>query len=111
LEKKVTVKFWISLGPRTEFLGAISKADPLLSSGSIAEKLNLYGFSCESKPKFLTTLVSNMSLSVCSRSFLSKIFQSTYIPLIPVFFNLNCLVMGCELVTTQGIGRVGGVVL
>lgn len=45
------------------------------------------------------------------RSLESKIFQSTYMDLIPVFFILKVLVTGYELVTTVGIGKVGGVVL
>ena len=60
-EKKVTVKFYISLGPSTEFLGATSNAVFLLSSGSITLKLNLYGFSLESKPLLRTMLVSKVS--------------------------------------------------
>jgi hypothetical protein len=67
----------MSLGPIARDLGLISKAEFLLSSGSIAVNLNLYGYSYASKPVFLTMLVSNTSLSTFSRSLLSYIFQST----------------------------------
>lgn len=101
----------MSLGPIARDLGLISKAEFLLSSGSIAVNLNLYGCSYASKPVFLTMLVSNTSLSTFSRSLLSYIFQSTCIALIPVFLSLNVLVIDYEFTTSAGIGNVGGVVL
>ena len=95
----------------TDSFGRISKADSVLSSGSIASKLNLYGLSFRSKEKFLTMSMLKMSVSFLIKSFVSKIFQSIKTLLIPVFLILNVLVSGYELITIVGMGKVGGTVL
>lgn len=77
----------------------------------MASKLNLNGFSFLSKLKFFAIERLNKSVSLLTRSLVSKIFQSIYTDLIPVFLILNSLVMGCEFVTIVGIGKVGGIVL
>jgi hypothetical protein len=89
-------------------LGSISKTELTLSLGSKNEKSNLKGLSDLSRPSLGATLMSNMSLSLFSKSSLSKTCQFKSTDLIPVFYILISLVTGSVLTIVVGRGRIGG---
>ena len=108
---KVTVNSWTERAATATFLGWIAKQELALSVGSKAWKSNLKGYLALSKDWFLAIASLKGSVSADSKSFLSKIDQSTYKLLMPVFLILNDFLIGCDIATIVGIGSVGNLVL